>query len=193
MKRWMCIVLAAASVAVLFARPTPVRATHQNLIDPNDVRGRFDIRRVDMWGPHANTGYRIMTFRRWTPKVVWDAGFFIVNVDTFGTRRFDYYVLIRSTGKRMQGLLFRNREPKRDRLITTFRVWRSDERSVKFRFPWKRVWFPEKRTFFRWTAQSLYTNDFCPNVCIDEVPNNGVVVTRVRPEPTAIPTDAPTP
>jgi hypothetical protein len=172
--------IAMACLATLVGLPTSATATHQDLSDDRDVKGRFDVRRVEMWGPHSNSGFQIETFRKWRPRIVWDAGFFIVNVDSFGKPRFDYYVMVRSTGRKMQGLLFRDRETKRDFVMRTVRVWRPNSRSVKFRFPWRAVRFPDTRRFFRWNAQSLYTNDFCPNVCIDNVPDNGTIVTTVR-------------
>ncbi|MQB01616.1 MAG: hypothetical protein GEU78_15225 [Actinobacteria bacterium] len=191
----MRISLAMICVSMLLVMPMTVRATHQDLTDGRDTKGRLDIRKVWTWGPHANTGFRIGTFRSWTPKFIWDRGFFVVNVDTFGTSRFDYYVLIRSNGRRMKGLLFRDRAERRDYVIRKVRVWRPDSKSVNFRFPWGDVRFPKRRRHFRWSAQSLFSSDACPSVCIDRVPNKGTVMTTVRPAPTptATPTDSPAP
>jgi hypothetical protein len=191
LKRWMPNLIAIACLAVLVVGSMSARAAHQDLSDGDDVKGRLDIRRVGMWGPHSNSGFRITTFRSWSTRFVWDSGFFVVNVDSFGTPRFDYYVLVRSTGRRMEGLLFRDRETRRDRMIRKIRVGRPDSKSVSFRFPWNDIRFPEKRRYFRWRAQSLFTNDYCPNVCIDNAPNRGAVRTDVRPEPSATATPAP--
>jgi hypothetical protein len=183
-KRWACIFIAVAISATPVLLPMLARATHQDPTDGRDTKGRLDIRHVKTWGPHANTGFRIDTYRGWSSRFVWDSGFFVVNVDSFGTPGFDYYVLVRSTGKKMEGLLFRDRTTKRDYRIGKVRVWRPDAKSIKFRFPWGSVRFPERRRFFRWSAQSIFTNDYCPNVCFDDVPNSGVIVTTVRPQPT---------
>jgi hypothetical protein len=183
-KRWTSILIALACLTALVTGSMPASAGHQDPYDGDDVRGRLDIRRVQMWGPHVNSGFRITTFRRWSTRFIWDSGFFVVNVDSFGQPRFDYYVLVRSNGSRMEGLLFRDRETRRDRLIRKVRVWRPTDKSISFRFPWNDIRFPEKRRFFRWNAQSLFTNDYCPNVCIDNVPNKGAVTTTVRPAPT---------
>jgi hypothetical protein len=189
LKRWISVLIAAASLAALVALPTTAWAHHQDLRDPDDVRGRFDIRRVDHWGRHVGGGWELSTFRKWHPRVVWDAGFFIINVDTFGTSRYDYYVMVRSHGRGMEALLFRDRVEKRDRILRKLAVWRPDAKSVRFRFPWNDVYLPEHRSVYRWNAQSLLTSDACPSVCIDTAPNNQEpVVTRIRPEPAPTPT-----
>lgn len=194
MKRSILVWLALACVAALLV-PMFARAHHQDPRDPNDVKGRFDLRRVKTWGSHPNMGYGLVTYGTWTPRIVWDAGYFIVNVDTFGNKRFDYYAMVRSNGKRMEGLLFRDRKEKRDYVMRRFKVWRPDKRTVSFRFPWSSVRFPEKRRFFRWNAQSLYVSDNCPSVCIDKVPDGDALIqtfVRAAPTPTPTPTVTPT-
>ena len=190
MKRSICVLLAAAMLAALASISLIARATHQRISDPDDTKGRFDIRVVDTWGAHRDMGFEISTIRRWTTAEVWDAGFFGVHVDSRGTSRTDYYVLIRSTGRGLEGLLFKDRERKRDVLLRKVPVWRPDRRSVRFRFPWDHVVVGDTRIFVRWYVSSIFTNDYCLNVCIDRAPDDGTITTIVKPTPT--PTVTPT-
>jgi hypothetical protein len=194
-KRIICSVLAVAALAALAFFPLSASAWHQDVTDPDDTKGRLDIRRVETWGAHRDMGYEIKTFRRWTVAEMWDAGFIAVNVDTWGTARTDYYVLVRSTGRTIEGLLFRDREKKRDYIMRKVKVWRPDRRTVRFRFPWDDVRIPDSRLAVRWFVSSIFSNDYCLNVCIDRAPNSGQVTTMIRPSPTPTPTltETPTP
>lgn len=193
MKRYISLVIAAATLAVLAAIPLIARATHQTVWDGDDTKGRLDVRRVDTWGPHGNMGFEIRTFRRWTAFEMWDAGFFVVHVDTIASKRTDYYVLVRSNGNAMEGLLFKDREQERDARLGKVSVWRPDKRSVRFRFPWDDVRMSETRVAVRWYVSSIFSNDYCLNVCIDRAPDSGLVRTIVKPTPTPTPTLTETP
>lgn len=191
MKRKLILVAAVCAVAAIVVPSLTAGAHHQDLTDGDDTRGLFDIRAVYTWGSHTNMGWQINTFRSWGAFQVWDAGFFVVNVDTRGNPRMDYYLMIRSEGDRLRGLLFRDHQDKRDRIIRRIKVWRPSKKSVRFRFPWGSVFVPETRQVIRWNVQSLWSGDACPSVCIDNVPNAGAVVeTRIKPLP---PTPTPTP
>ncbi len=62
----------------------------------------------------------IITFHDWSVERIFDRGYFLIRLDTFGGERYDYYALARSTGFRMKATLVRDRRSKPD-----FKVARS--------------------------------------------------------------------
>jgi hypothetical protein len=169
-------------------------ASHRNLRDPNDTRGMLDVRSVKSFGVVRKPGWRIVTSSRWTLRRMQDRGFVLVNLDTFGGSRFDYYALIGSNGSRMKGTLWRDRASKRDRRVSKLRVWRADGKSVSVRIPMSRMKLGAERLEYRWYAQTLFTSSKCKQVCIDRVPNEGAINEpngRTPSTPTITPTEFP--
>ena len=155
--------------------------------DGNDTNGPLDVRRVykDDASP---PGWTVTTWSRWTNARIWDAGYVLIFFDTFGTKRFDYYALLRSTGSRMQGLLWHDRVKQRDRQIAYLRTWRPDRLRVRTKIPLRKMILGARRLNYRWYVSTLYTGKRCPNVCFDRVPDDGAVVQpRVRPSPSPSP------
>jgi hypothetical protein len=183
------LALATTSVFMVLAG-----ASHRDLRDPNDTRGRLDVRSVKSFGAIRKPGWRIVTGARWTARRMQDRGFVLVNLDTFGSSRFDYYALIGSNGSRMKGTLWRDRASKRDRRVSKLGVWRADERSVSLRIPLSRMKLGNERLEYRWYAQTLFTSSKCKQVCIDRVPNRGAINEpngRTPSTPTTPPTESP--
>lgn len=142
-----------------------------------------------------NPRWTIVTFRDWRVKRMWDRGFIVVYIDTFGSRRYDYYALVRSKGDKMSGTLWRDRDKKDDVRIGFVETWRTNDRSVTVRVPFRRLNIPNKRPFYYWQARTLFTGPHCGQVCIDVAPN-GDGVQEVNPAFTPSPsptTPLPTP
>ena len=184
----LALALAGASLFVVFAG-----AAHKNHNDGNDTPGFMDVRKVKTFGPVKEPGWRVLTFARFGLTKMRDRGFVIVNLDTFGDARFDYYALVRSNGSHLDGSLWRDPESKRDRRIAKLTVWRASKDSVSLRIPLKKMRLGGKNTVtFRWFVQTLLSGDKCRRVCIDRVPNNGAVTERNgKPEPKPTPTKTP--
>jgi hypothetical protein len=169
-------------------------ATHTDVGDGNDTRGRLDIRKVKTSGALKSPSWRIITHASWSVRRIQDRGFVLVNFDTFGTPRFDYYALIGSNGSRMKGTLWRDRTSNRDRQVAKLTVWRRGGRSVSVRVPLNEMKRGDKRLEYRWYAQTLYTSGKCKQVCIDRAPNQGAITDpngRKPPTPSTSPTESP--
>lgn len=181
----LVIVLVGASFFTMFAS-----ATHQNHTDGNDTKGKLDVRKVKTFGKLKEPGWRILTFGRLKPGKLRDRGFFLVNLDTFGDERFDYYALISSNGSKFQGELWRDPPQKRDRRVANLRVWRKSGDSVSVRIPLKHMntGGPARLTY-RWYVKTLFTGNVCKRVCFDRVPNSrSIDESNGKPVPTPTPT-----
>ena len=169
-------------------------ASHQDLRDGDDTRGSLDVRKVKTFRPTKKPVWRIITDERWIVRRIHDRGFALVNLDTFGDARFDYYALIGSNGSRMKGALWRDRTSRRDRRVSKLAAWRADRRSVSVRIPLRKVKRGTKRLEYRWYVQTLYTSSNCKQVCIDRAPNRGAIRDpngRTPPKPTLSPDETP--
>jgi hypothetical protein len=186
-------------VVLALAAPIAVWAQSEDLVDGNDTRGLMDAKRVEF-----RTGERprwtFITFARWDAARVWDRGFLLVNLDSFGDARFDYYALVRSDGHRLLGDLWRDRRKKDDFRIAKLRVFRRNKRSVTVRVRLAKLRTSDRRPYYRWVAKTLMVGGKCRTVCIDRIPDDGskqqllpgvVLTPTVSPTPT--PTVEPTP
>lgn len=171
--------LIALVVGVTVLTPALASAHHVTVRDADDVRGILDVKRVDGFGRRFNPGWTITTFQRWSNRRIWDRGYFVIYLDTFGDAAWDYYALVRSTGDSLEALLFRDRVVKRDYVIRRLTKWRPNSRSVSVRVPFSAIRFPETRTYYKWRVKTL-DNDPCPRVCIDNVPDRRRVREEVR-------------
>ncbi len=174
--------IVAVAVALTVFASGIAAAQHQDVADPDDVPGPLDVRRVEMFGTTFNPGWKISTYRRWTNQRIWDRGFLLVFLDTFGDSAWDYYALVRSRGDTLEALLFRDRKTKRDYVVRRLTRWRSDLKSVSLRIPLTDIRFPDSRTYYMWRVKTL-DNDACRRVCIDEVPDTRRMREVVREEP----------
>ncbi|MGH2735908.1 MAG: hypothetical protein ACRDKZ_10035 [Actinomycetota bacterium] len=188
------VVLGVVLIALALA-PWIANARHVDPRDGNDTRGTLDVRKVKSWGPGSKPGFRIITFRRWTAEQIWDYGQAIVNLDTFGKNRPDYYVVVRSSGSGMKGTLWRDRKSKSDRRVAKVGVWRPDRRSINMQIPMSKLRRGKSRVFFAWYVQTLFQSNSCRRVCFDRAPNKGRIKDpngRPTPKPTDTPTPTPT-
>ncbi|MDQ3982927.1 MAG: hypothetical protein M3271_09650 [Actinomycetota bacterium] len=187
----LCALVAAASV------PLIASADHTGVRDPNDAKGPFDIRRVDVQGLRRPR-YDAVTFPRWTAARIWDRSYALLYFDTFGGEAPDYYVLVRSDGYRMRALLYRDKARKKDRVLANVKTWRPGRRSFAVRVPLRKMKFPQQRLVYYWWVQTLHTGAECKRVCFDRAPNAQRVTEPVpgagqSPTPTPSITIVPTP
>jgi hypothetical protein len=172
---------AALVAALLCIAALPGLAAPTEVRDPNDARGWLDVRRVFKWGRPEHPGWRIVTGRRWRAKWLWDKGFLVLTLDTFGDPLPDYYVVIGSDGRGLDASLWRKRRGARDRRLRRVKAWRPDRRSVIVRLPLRHVFVGPRREHFGWFVQTLLTSRRCPRVCFDRVPDRGMITQPLPP------------
>jgi hypothetical protein len=168
--RWALAAAVATAAALLSSLLASAAPEPQN--DGNDVKGQLDVKSVNRWGPPEKPGWSVSMRSRLGTHEMWDHGFFIVQLDTFGNERFDYYALVKSNGRGIKGTLWRDRQNKRDRKISSLPAWRSGSK-MTVRVPFSKLDTGGKeRDTYRWFVKTLFIGDNCRRVCIDRVPNN---------------------
>ena len=161
-------VLAAALVSQAGAGHLVVR-------DEQERRGRLDIRRVEMVG-ETNARWNIVTFPGWTIREIFDRGYFLVFLDTFGSDRHDYYALVRATRGKLRAMLMRDRADKRDYRVARLGVRKLDRRSIRLFVPHRHMRFSSAQLTYNWYVQTLFTKKGkCSRVCFDLAPDLGGV------------------
>jgi hypothetical protein len=191
------LVLLAALVSFAVAFPLLAIASHVEIPDANDTRGLLDVQRVDLDGSSRPT-WQVITFSDWTVARLWDKGYFLVRLDTFGSERYDYYALVRSDGYGMKGTLVRDRQGKPDFNISKLTAWHPTRSSVKVRVPLAKMRIGKGRFEYFWQVQTLFSNKTCVQICIDDAPDDRGVPEPIPgrspdPLPTVTPTVTPTP
>jgi hypothetical protein len=188
--RWLVLL-----VLLLASLPLLVRAAAQPFDDPNDTKGVLDVRQVRM-SSSSSPVWRTISFSNFRAFDMWDAGFVMVHIDSFGDGRFDHYALLYSDGNGFHGDLYRDRKKKSDYRISSLKVWRKDRSSISVRIPLDKLHLGADRIDYRWIIKTLFSSENCRRVCIDRIPDTGVV-TQLRPDvtptPTVTPTDPPSP
>jgi hypothetical protein len=149
--------------------PAPAQAARTEVRDPNDTRGPLDVRRVSKLAS-VRPMWKIRTWRRWSVERVFDRGYVLVFLDTFGAPQDDYYALVFSDGRRMKGRLFRLRARRADWRVAYLRVWRADRRSVSVRVRLGKTIVGRHRTSYFWRVETLVTGASCRRVCLDRAP-----------------------
>jgi hypothetical protein len=188
----VCLLLVVGAAGALLISAS---ANHLPTNDPDDTRGPFDARRVEVLG-QTQPRWKVITWPRWTTAAVWDTGYAMIFIDTFGTPRPDFYILVGSAGNGMYAHLYRDRQNKSDLYRGEIeRVGRSDKRSFFVRVKLARLNLGARRTLFRWRVETLFTGDECRRVCFDQIPDQGTVIEPLpieTPSPTPTPTPSPT-
>lgn len=137
--------------------------------DENDTHGFLDVKEIDSILVSDEPVWRVVTLARWSTFEMWDQGFVLVYLDTFGAELPDYYALIRSVGTRLRATLYRNGHK-----LFALRVWRGSRRSVSIRIPLEKLVVGAARRFYRWRVVTL--TDRCRHTCFDRIPNEGALV-----------------
>jgi hypothetical protein len=141
--------------------------------DPDDVGGILDVKRVDVGAGNVWV-WNVISRGEWSFRRLWDDGYLVVYLDTRESEKSDFYLLGRSTGDRMRGILFRD-DPGRDPRIGGVEVRHPDRRTARFLFDLGRIGVEPGRDYIRWSAQTILVNGVCSRACFDGVTNEGAL------------------
>ena len=175
MRRLGLAAVAGALVLALIASGSPAAANHTDQTDANDTGGVLDVAAVFHRHDAVPPSWEIVTFARWTPGSIWDAGYVLVWIDTLGDENPDYYALVRSTGRGVAGSLWRDRRRK-DAFAGRLRTNRANQRSVRVAVPFRKMEIGDHRTIYRWSVQTILTGGPCSRPCFDLVPDGGAQI-----------------
>jgi len=184
---------AAALITIVLM--TVVAGAHDtDLQDPDDARGKLDVRQVRLAHVGGPPTWTIVTFGEWSTAAMWDRGYIMVFLDTQGGSGAEYYLLVRSAGIALEGSLWRAHAYGPDSYLGSVITSRPSRRGASVRVRLKRLTFGASRPFYRWWVQTVYTSDVCRRTCHDQAPNREPVL-QWRPgmSPTPTPTPTPTP
>lgn len=185
--------IAVVALAALLVVPVLASARHLVVSDPDDTRGLLDIRRTEVGGSRNSPRWSVSTYATWSVREVWDTGFVLVRIDTFGTSRADYYAMVRSNGRALVAHLFRDRKKRRDHRLRRLPVTREDRRNVTITIDMRRLKRRNSRVY-SWFVQTLFASDNCRSTCIDRAPDRGTISEPgARPSPTPSVTVTPLP
>jgi hypothetical protein len=204
--RFIRTVAPFAAALVTIVLMTVVAGAHDtDFQDPDDARGKLDVRQVRLAHAPGPPTWTIVTFGEWTIPRMWDRGYLMILLDTQSGVGPEYYLLVRSTGTALQGSLWRARAYGPDSYLGSVPTRRPSRRSASVQVSLKRLTFGASRSFYRWWAQTVYTNHVCPRTCHDRAPNGGAVLQwrpgrsptpsppSQSPSPSPSPTDSPSP
>ncbi len=183
--------LALALVAIAALTPLLATARHVTVRDPNDARGLLDLRRAEMVRG-SPPKWRLNTYNRWSAAEMWDRGFALVYVDTFGGARADYYALVRSNGGRLVGSLYRDRENKRDARLRSVRAGHPSGSVINVSIPMSKLRRRDSRVY-RWYTLTMFSGKRCKRFCFDRAPDNGTIAEPAPDPAPTTPTLPPTP
>jgi hypothetical protein len=191
------VVLLGAALALL---PLLASANHAAVKDKNDTKGALDVKRVTVKGTRARPKWQVVTFSGWSAASIWDEGYGLVYLDTFGGGRFDYYALVSSDGYSLNASLWRDRQKKSDHRVRKLHVARATRRSFTIKIPLSRLKIPDARLTYRWYVETIMSNGACARPCFDRAPDAGAATEPIpgrkpptTPPPTIIPSLTPTP
>jgi hypothetical protein len=192
----VAVTVAGVTVAAMAAGPV-AQGSRAQVNDPDDTRGPLDVRRVWFDDPaDAPPNWSIITFGEWHPKQLYDKGFVFVYLDTNGTDRSEYYVLIRSAGPALAGSLWRDPQRGGDIKLLPIDVTRNSMASLTLEIPVGRLDVGQFRTFYGWYVVTTFTGQVCRATCVDRVPDAGAFEQPIgtpTPTPTGTPIPTPTP
>lgn len=143
--------------------------------DRNDTASLMDVKRVKTRLSRPAPMWTVAMYSQFTSSRIEDQGFVLVYLDTLGDERPDYHALIRSSGSRVEGLLFRDRSDGREQLVASLEARRTSANSMTIVVPRKRLRLGTGRRFYRWEILTLYTGNRCQEVCFDRVPDKGAM------------------
>ena len=190
----------AAAIATVAVVSLAAGAHDTDFNDPNDTGGKLDVAEVRVAHDPGPPRWSVLTFAEWSNLQMWDRGYVMVFLDTRDNAAADYYLLVRSTGPRLEGTLWQLRSEGPDTCLGTVPVGRPTTRSVVVQVGLRRLDFGPTRQFYRWRVQTVFTSETCPRTCQDRAPNAGQVLQwrpgmspTPSPSPSASPSEAPAP
>jgi hypothetical protein len=167
-------------VLVLTALVAPASAAgpaaHVEQQDADDTRSPLDMREVEATADSSGLTFTLVIFSA-PSKQVADRGFFVVAIEALSFGR-SYAAVVRTSRRRISGVLFRRRAG-RDSRVGTLPVWHPDRRSVAFRIPPLVLTMPPEGV--QWRAQSVFTGRRCKRVCFDRVPDGAPATLPAAP------------
>jgi len=184
----------AAAIITIALMAVVAGAHDTDFLDPDDARGRLDVKQVRFAHDPGPPTWTIVTFSEWSTASMWDRGYQMILLDTQGGVGAEYYLLVRSAGTTIEGSLWRAHAVGPDSLLRPVPTTRPSRRSASVQVSLKRLTFGASRTFYRWWVQTVYTSDLCRRTCHDRAPNQDAVM-QWRPgmSPTPTPSESPTP
>jgi hypothetical protein len=188
--RWLRAASFAAPLATVTLMMLVAGAHHTDLVDPNDTRGKLDVSQVRLAHVGGPPSWKVVTFRKWGIREIWDRGYIMVLLDTRSGERAEYYLLIRSNGSSLKGSLWSARAFGPDSHLGGVPVRKVSRRSASVQVRLGRLTFGEKRLFYRWWVHTVFTSDRCRRTCHDRAPNSGAVL---QWRPGMSPTPSPSP
>ena len=183
MKRLSLISISVVAILVL---PLAAQASHLDLTDPNDASGPLDVQEVGVWG-NSPPRWRVFTYNGWSNAQLWDTGYIVIYFDTYGPlrgkrSRYDYYALLSSNGRQMNGALFRDFKSRSDVRLGGLRTRKPGRRTVTVKIAVKRrMVIGDSRLVYKWYVKTVSNGTGCGHVCMDRVPNDGAVVEPLNP------------
>jgi hypothetical protein len=184
-----------AAALITIALMSVVAGAHDtDFLDPNDARGRLDVKQVRLTHVGRPPTWTIATYAEWSTAGMWDRGYLMVLLDTQAGVVPEYYLLVRSAGTTLQGSLWRAHVTGPDTYLGSVPTSRPSRRAASVQVSLKRLTFGSSRTYYRWWVQTVFTSDLCPRTCHDQAPNRGQVL-QWRPgmSPTPTPSESPSP
>lgn len=155
------------------ARSIPIAAQAQ-IQDPRDGKV-LDVQTVSTAPDPTAFRFTVTTWSRWTARRVHDRAFFVIYLDTLEQPGYEYYLLLRSNGRRIGGGIFRvnagRRSPKVGRVLVTRRGPRTVEAAIRRR----QLSIAPARADYGWYVQTILTSRKCRRVCFDRAPDAGEV------------------
>jgi hypothetical protein len=160
-------------------------------LDPNDTRGKLDVRQVRLAHQPLPPVWTVVTFAEWRTVEMWDRGYIMVLLDTSRGEGAEYYLLVRSVGAVLRGSLWRARIFGPDSYLGSVPVRRLSLRSASVQVRLSRLKFGASRSFYRWWVQTVFTGLTCRRTCQDRAPN-GEPIRQWRPGMSPSPSPSPT-
>lgn len=198
-RRWARVAAPFAAAAATVVTIALVAGAHDtDVTDPNDTKGKLDVRRVRLDHDTKTPRWTVVTASRWTNREMWDRGFIEVLLDTRRDEAAEYYLLVRTNRSRLEGSLWRLQRVGPDSYLGTLRVSRPSRRSATVEVQLWRLEFGDKRDFYRWWVHTVITSSVCPRTCHDVAPNGDPVLQwrpgrSPTPSVTTTPSATPTP
>lgn len=191
--RWLRITVPlAAAIATAMLAALVAGAHDTDFTDPNDTRGKLDVREVRLAHDTRAPVWTVVTFAEWGVYEMWDRGYLEVLLDTRRGEDAEYYLLVRSNRLELQGTLWRLHPFGPDSYLGTVPVKRMSRRSASVQVGLRRLQFGERRDFYRWRVHTVFTSEVCRRTCHDYAPN-GSSVLQWRPGRSPSPSVSPSP
>jgi len=189
--RWFRVLTPFAAAILTVALMAVVAGAHDtDFQDPDDARGRLDVKQVRLAHAQGPPTWTIVTFGEWSTAGMWDRGYIMVLLDTQGGMGAEYYLLVRSAGTALQGSLWRAHTYGPDSYLGSVQTRRPSRRSASVQVRLGRLTFGASRPFYRWRVLTVYTGRLCRRTCHDQAPNLDAVL-QWRPGMSPTPTPSP--